>query len=57
MSASNSYSNYCVSQTNFEKSRQISFFLWLVISQMLKGMKLLVTVVFPNTLGLSEYLE
>ena len=49
--------NSFVSKTNFEKSRQVPFFLQLGISQVLKGMKLLITVGFPNTLSLSEYLE
>lgn len=49
--------NYFVSESNFEKSRQISLFLLLGISQVLKGIRFLIPVGFPNILGFSEYPE
>lgn len=49
--------SYFVSKAKFEMSRQIPLFILLGISQVLRGMSFLITVGFPNTLDLSEYLE
>lgn len=49
--------SYFVSKAEFEMSRQIPLFILLGISQVLKGMRFLITVGFPNTLDLSEYPE
>lgn len=49
--------SYFVSKVEFEISRQIPLFILLGISQVLKGMRFLITVGFSNTLDLSEYPE